>query len=531
MNSHSNPPSDADLSGFRSTFSHDLRSGFVVFLLALPLSLGIAAASGFPPVMGVVTAIIGGLAGGMMSGCPLSIKGPAAGLIVIMANSVDAFGGGTIGWQITLGAVVVAGILQFLFGLLKWGRFVDLFPLSAIHGMLAAIGLIIVAKQIPVMLNVDPQLTAGKGPVALFAALPDLIGHFDAGAGTLGLISLVLAMGWGRIKHPVAKAIPAPLLVLIVAIPGSLFLNLGAEAPGHTLVKIGSVTGQLGLNASFDPHGAWGTFAKFVVMICLVGSLESLLTVKAIDLLDPWKRKSDSNRDLVAIGGANTLCGLVGGLPMISEVARSSANIAQGGRTTWANIFHGGFLLLAVALAVPLLELIPNSALAALLIVVGIKLAHPHELIHMKKVGTEQAAIFLCTIAVTLLEDLLVGIAAGMLLKLIIHWFRGLPLASTFRAHLEISESDEAITLRFGPAAVFSNYLGIRDALLALPTGRRVILDLEQTVLLDHSVLSNLETFRSDYARSGGEVAFAHLDTMESTSANPLASRRRKPTL
>jgi MFS superfamily sulfate permease-like transporter len=477
--------------------------------------------------MGVVTAVIGGLLGGPLSGCPLSIKGPAAGLIVIIANSVEAFGGGTTGWQITLGAIVVAGLLQVLFGVFKWGRFVDLFPLSAIHGMLAAIGLIIIAKQIPVLLNLAPEHSAGKGPVALLLAIPEMIGHFDPKAGLIGLVSLALAMAWGLIKHPLAKAIPGPLLVLLFAIPASLVMNLAAEAPGHTLVKVGSLTEQLGFNASFNLQGQWGTFVKFVVMICLVGSLESLLTVKAIDLLDPWRRKSDSNRDLVAVGSANSLCGLLGGLPMISEVARSSANIAQGGRTTFANIFHGAFSLLAALLAVPVLELIPNSALAALLITVGLKLAHPRELVHMKKVGVEQAAIFLTTIVVTLVEDLLVGIAAGMVLKFLIHLFRGMPLGSTFKADLQIEEKDGETIVHFGKAAVFTNLLAIKQALDELPSGRKIVLDLKETLLLDHSVLSSLETFRRDFSDAGGEVNFAHLESMTPISADPLASRRR----
>lgn len=526
---HSSPPSASDLTDFRTTFFYDLRSGFVVFLLALPLSLGIATASGFPPLMGVVTAIIGGIFGGFLSGSPLSIKGPAAGLIVILAGCVEAFGGGVTGWQITLGVVVVAGIFQLIFGVLKWGRFVDLFPLSAIHGMLAAIGLIIIAKQIPVMLNVDPVHTAGKGPIELFKELPQIIAHADMKVGAIGIISFIIAMFWSRINHPVHKSVPAPLLVLIVAIPYSIIMELDKEAAEYTLVKIGSVYGQIGFNASFDPQGEWGTFIKFVLMICIVGSLESLLTVKAIDLLDPWKRKSNSNKDLVAVGAANTLCGLVGGLPMISEVARSSANIVQGGRSRWANIFHGLFLLISVVVMVPLIELIPNSALAALLIAVGIKLAHPSEFIHMKKVGLEQLAIFLCTIFFTLDHDLLFGIGAGMLLKFIIHLFRGMPIKSAFKAGLTTQESDDkTITVKFGKAAVFTNYISIRDLLRKIPEGKRIVLDLENTVLLDHSVMSNLETFCIDYAQTGGEVIYEHLDSMTPVSQYPTSSRRRK---
>ena len=203
------------LEGLKQNFRQDATSGFVVFLLALPLSLGIAAASEFPPIMGVVTAIIGGIVATFFTGSQLAIKGPAAGLIVIVADAVGAFGGGVEGWRLALGVMVVAGVIQILMGVLKWGKFVDIFPLSAVHGMLAAIGLIIIAKQVPVLLNVDPALAAGKGPLALFAAIPEFFANLDPQVALIGGVSLALMVGWGFVKHPMLKQIPAPLLVLL----------------------------------------------------------------------------------------------------------------------------------------------------------------------------------------------------------------------------------------------------------------------------------------------------------------------------
>ncbi|MDB4382745.1 SulP family inorganic anion transporter [Akkermansiaceae bacterium] len=520
------PPKDG-LEGLKQNFSTDATSGFVVFLLALPLSLGIAAASGFPPIMGLLTAIIGGLVATFFTGSQLSIKGPAAGLIVIVADCVGAFGGGAEGWQLALGVMVVAGVIQILFGLLKWGKYVDLFPLSAIHGMLAAIGFIIIAKQIPVLLNVDPSLSSGKGPIALLGAVPGFFMNLDPQVSIIGGVSLVIMMGWGFVKHPLLKKIPAPLLVLLFAVPTGLYMNLAGNSPDYTLVKVGKIIEQVGINVRMDGVSQTGIFIKFVIMVALVGSLESLLTVKAIDLLDPWKRKADANKDMIAIGVANTLAGVLGGLPMISEVARSSANVAQGARTRWANFFHGAFLLVSVLLAYQVLELIPNAALAAMLIAVGIKLAHPKEFTHMLKVGPEQLAIFVTTIFFTLFEDLLIGIAAGMVLKAIIHMFRGASLKSLFRAGVAVEEKDDEISIHFGDAAIFTNYLGIKEALDKIPAGKKVRFDFAKTVVVDHSVMENLHHFEADYTRAGGKVEFIGLEELNPASAHPMAARSR----
>lgn len=529
MNTDQEPlsvPKDG-LEGLNQNFSQDATSGLVVFLLALPLSLGIAAASGFPPIMGVLTAIIGGLVATFFTGSQLSIKGPAAGLIVIVADAVTEFGGGTQGWHLALGVMVVAGLLQILFGVLKWGKFVDLFPLAAVHGMLAAIGLIIIAKQVPVLLNVDPMISAGKKPLELLAAIPSFFANLDPQISVIGGVSLVIMFGWGMVKHPLLKRVPAPLLVLLFAIPTSIVMDLQGSAPGHTLVKVGKILDQVGLNASAAGVSEPGIFVKFVIMVSLVGSLESLLTVKAIDMLDPWKRKSHPNKDLIAIGIGNSLAGLLGGLPMISEVARSSANVAQGGRTRWANFFHGLFLLLSVLLAFQWLELIPNAALAAMLIAVGFKLAHPKEFRHMLEVGPEQLAIFVTTIFFTMFEDLLVGIAAGMLLKALIHVTRGASLKSFFHAGVRVEDEGEDLTMRFGDAAIFTNYLGIKEKLDLLPAGRKVCFDLAQTVVIDHSVLENLHHFESDYQRAGGTITYRGMEDLVPVSSHRYAARKR----
>lgn len=516
------------LAGLKENWSTDALSGFSVFLLALPLSLGIAKASDFPPIMGLITAIIGGLVVSLLMGARLTIKGPAAGLIVIVAGSVAEFGGGETGWRLALGAMVVAGIIQILFGVFKMGKLVDFFPLSAIHGMLAAIGLIIIAKQIPVLLDVNPALAKGKGPFELFASIPTFLSNLDPRATLIGVISFAIMMGWQYIKNPSIKKIPAPLIVLLIAIPAELYMDFQHTEPAYALVHIGNLAENIRYNVDFAGFSLNTVgFIKYGVMFALVGSLESLLTVKAIDLLDPYRRKSDANKDMIALGIGNTLSAFLGGLPMISEVARSSANVSNGAKTRWANFFHGFFILIFVLLGSHLIELIPNTALAAMLITVGIRLAHPKEFIQTFKIGKEQLAIFLVTIFFTLFEDLLVGIAAGVVLKIIIHIINGTPISSLFKAPTQVSFTNNDYLVEIDKAAVFTNYFGIKNKLDAIPSGFNVTIDLKNTKLVDHSVMENLHHFQHDYEANGGTVRIIGLDEHSPVSSHHFAARKK----
>lgn len=519
-------PADG-LAGLKENFSTDAISGFIVFLLALPLSLGIAKASEFPPLMGLVTAIIGGLVVSLLMGSRLTIKGPAAGLIVIVAGAVTDFGGGEAGWHLALGAMVVAGLIQVLFGVFKMGKLADFFPLSAIHGMLAAIGLIIIAKQIPVLLDVNPAMTKGLGPLGLLGNIPKFIANLDPKATLIGVISLSIMLGWPFIKNKYIKKVPAPLVVLMIAIPAELVMDFQHTEPAYALVHIGNLLENVKINVDFSGIAQTGVFIKYVIMFALVGTLKSLLTVKAIDLLDPYKRKSDANKDLIAVGVGNTLAAILGGLPMISEVARSSSNVNNGAKTRWANFFHGFFILVFVLLASHLIELIPNTALAAMLITVGIKLAHPREFIHTFKIGKEQLAIFLITIFLTMYEDLLVGIAGGILLKMIIHIFNGTPISSFFKAPTVVSFEGDTYLVEIDKAAIFSNFLGIKRKLEEIPAGFNVIIDLKKTKLVDHSVMESLHHFQHDYENNGGTVWIKGLEEHIPTSKHEFAARKK----
>ena len=519
-------PSDG-WKGLIENYKTDAMSGFLVFLLALPLSLGIAKASEFPAIMGLITAMIGGLIVSWFAGSKLTIKGPAAGLIVIVAGSVAEFGQGDaqLGWHLALGALMVAGIVQILFGLMKMGSLVDFFPLSAIHGMLAAIGIIIMSKQFHLIFGSAPLNEHGKSilePLELLSAIPKSIANMNVQVAIIGIISLLIVFLWPMVKHPFLKKIPSPVLVLIVSIPLANYIHLDKKFLVHFDQDF---IHTIAWNERFEGIHRSGIFIKYVIMFALVGSLESLLTVKAIDMLDPFRRKSNANKDLIAVGVGNTISSIFGGLPMISEVARSSANVNNGAKTRFANMFHGLFILLFLLFDLQFSDLIPNAALAALLIGVGFKLASPKEFGRMAKIGPEQLLVFTITIVVTLATDLLVGIGVGIIVKLITQSILGVPLKSTFKAKIEKQESQ----LNIYGAAVFSNWLGIQKEIAGFNSDSKLILDFTKCNLIDHTVMDNLHHLHAEFEHAGGDLIIQGVEEMEYTSRSEheMSTRRR----
>lgn len=531
-------PSDW-LKGLSQNWKSDLSSGFIVALLALPLSLGIAAASDFPPIFGLVTAMVGGVIVSFLAGSVLTIKGPAAGLIVIVAGAVGEFALGApvgssvaeataYGWHLALGAVVVAGVVQVIFGLLKFGAFSDFFPLSAVHGMLAAIGIIIMSKQLHVLVGVNPLSPSGKPmvePMDLIVELKhtffNLLAHKEV--VFIGFVSLAIVFLWPLIKNRFLKKIPAALMVLVVAIPLGKFLQLQNGNGITPLLEFKSgLFDVLGINVSFAGVSMLGTFVKYVLMFALVGSLEALLTVKATDMLDPFHRKSNTNKDLIAVGVGNIIAGSLGGLPMISEVARSSSNVSNGAKTRWANFFHGLIILVFLVFAVSFNNLIPKAALAALLIGVGIKLAHPREFIHMFQIGKEQLLVFLVTIIFTLATDILVGIAAGVLAEMIVLLLSGASLSSLFKAQAEVAFLDNRYEVTVSRAAVFTNFLAIRNKLESIPASSHITIRFENDRIIDYSAMEQFVIFKTRYEREGGSVVIEGAD-------NHKALRKKTP--
>lgn len=530
-------PADG-LAGLKQNWSKDFISGFLVFLLAMPLSLGIAKASGFPAGMGVLTAMIGGLVVSLFAGSRLTIKGPAAGLITVCAAACtdlgalglhDSAGGLIDGVYLACGAIVVMALLQVVFGFLKFGSYSDFFPHSVVHGMLAAIGILIFAKQFPVLLGVPPEMTKGLSPIELYTHIPQFIQNANGQVALIGLTSIAIIFLLPALGG-FFKKIPAPMVVLLIMIPVALSLHFNTNLSQEThkakyLVSIGEFWQNVKFSASFAAIGT-GVFWKYVLMFLFVNSLESLLTVKAIDGLDPFKRKSNYNKDLKALALGNGLSGLLGGLPMISEVARSVANVNNGARTRWANFFHGLCLFLAMLFLIPVIEMIPTAALAAMLIGVAYRLAAPKEFIGAYKIGPEQLVIFLVTIFVTVAEDLLMGVAAGILVKILFHLINGASLKSLFKADYKVDETDDKYVIHVRGAATFSNFLAYKKLWATMNLQKNIIFNFSESTLVDHSFMDQLHLFEEDVILAGGQVAWEGLTKFHALSNHPLAARK-----
>jgi MFS superfamily sulfate permease-like transporter len=528
----------------------DAVAGFLVFLIALPLCLAIAKASGFPEIAGVFTAIVGALVTPWLSDSQLTVKGPAAGLIVIVLGAVTDFGftatpetasdvaQNLAAYKMALAVGAVAAVVQIGFGFLRAGVLGDFFPASAVHGLLAAIGIIIISKQVPVALG-----EGNKGePLELLRELPDKFIHMNPEIAAIGLVSLLILFLYPLIKNPFLRKIPAQLIVLFVAVPMALYFDL---AHRHDYTFLGhhytidpsllvNVPSSLASAISFPDFSVFtdsdtvGKAIKWVAMFALIGSLESLLSAKAIDLLDHERRKTNLNRDLLAVGAANLISSCIGGLPMISEIVRSRASIDNGAKSKFANMFHGVFLLLAVALAPFAIRMIPLAALAAMLVYTGFRLAHPREFLHVYKIGREQLVVFVGTILAVLATDLLIGIFVGIGIDLLIQFINGVPLGSLLLPKTEVVQLDERtwlVTPR--DSAVFTNWIPIRRKIEqhGLAQNMNVVVDLSQTQIVDHSVMEKLHQLEREFAEKGIALAIVGLDDHVSLSHHPAAAR------
>lgn len=502
----------------------DIQAGFSVFLLALPLCLGIAVASNFPPVAGLITAIVGGLVSTFLGSSRLTIKGPAAGLIVIVLGAVTELGHGDInsGYRRALATIAVAAILQIVFSIIRLGKVGEIMPPSIVHGMLAAIGVIIFAKQIHVMMGVRPL--AG-GPINLLAQIPTSLLNLNPRIFAIGLTAFVIVAFWSKLPFKKIKSVPATLIVILFTIPQAVFYDVDVS---HLISLPASV-----ISAVTFPDFSVITSAvsvKYILMFALVGSIESILTVIAIDNIDPQKKESNLNLDLFATGTGNLIAALLGGLPMISEIVRSKANIDYGASSRYANFFHGLFLLVSIVLFPFFLEKIPLSALAALLVFTGVRLASPSDFKRTYGLGVDQFILFIGTLVVTLLSDLLVGIGFGLCLKIILHCIRGVKPREFFKLQYERRQQvnpEKTLTTYFIKGSlVFSNYLQLKKIIMSeIQDKRPVTLDFSGCHFIDHTILIKLNSLRDIHGEE--KVRIANLDFQEIVTGHPLAARKR----
>lgn len=397
---------------YRQHWRRDLRAAVVVFLVALPLCLGIALASGAPLIAGLVTGVIGGLVVGFASGSHLMVSGPAAGLTAVVLGAITTLGG----FSPLLAALFLAGLMQIALGLLRAGVVSRYVPHAVVHGMLAGIGLIIIRGQLPYVFGAD---IAGAA-----AGIAQAFSNLHTAALVISLIALALLVLWEQPFMKLFAAVPGALVAVGVCTALNLALGPDLALQGGQLVNLPVIASPAALLAALDAPD-WSALANpavwtIAVTIAVIASLETLLSLEATDRMDPQQRTSSANRELIAQGLGNALCGLAGGLPMTGVIARSSANVYAGARTRVAAIVHGVLLLVAVLVAPMLLNLIPLAVLAVVLIYTGWKLAHPRQLPFFLKQGVGQWLPFVVTIVAILATDLLIGIAVGLAVSLVV---------------------------------------------------------------------------------------------------------------
>ena len=484
----------------------DIPAGLSVFLVALPLCLGIALASGAPLFSGLVAGIIGGIVVGLLSGSEVSVSGPAAGLAVIVADAITTIGS----YEAFLVAVVLAGVMQLILGLIKAGRFSSFFPDSVIKGMLVAIGLVIILKQIPHALGRDndyegefefQQLADGENTISeIYRAVETA----SIGAVVISMVSLAFLIIWGRTAGRSTRAFfknfPGALVVVFIGIALNEFFRvsvpawyLGDTADQH-MVQVPTIAPGKSVFSIFDfPNfSVLGNPQIYVIAatIAIVASLETLLNLEASDRLDSGKRVSSTNQELIAQGVGNTLSGLIGGLPITSVVVRTSANVYGGAKTRISAVSHGVLLLVAVFLAGPLLNLIPLSCLAAVLIMVGYKLAKPSIFKKTYKDGWDQFVPFIVTVLGIVFTDLLKGIALGTVVGIVY------VLYTNFQTTFRMARDGHLVTIEFEKDLFFLSKPQLKEALGTLRPGDEVIVDGSKARFIDHDIYNMLHDYK-----------------------------------
>ncbi len=484
-------------------FGNDIPASIVVFLVAMPLCLGIALASGAPLFSGLIAGMIGGIVVGAVSGSQLGVSGPAAGLAVIVLGAIEQYG-----FQAFLVAVVLGGIIQLVLGLLKGGIIAYYFPSSVIMGMLAGIGIIIFVKQIPHALGYDGDPLGDlffiqKDGQNTFSELVNMVDYIGYGATLVTAVSLAILLLWESPffrSRRIFQLIPGPLVAVIVGILLSRWFEVipGLLINGAHMVDVPvaeSFSAFMG-NFTTPDFSALGNPRIYLtaLIIAVVASLETLLCVEATDKLDPYKRITPASRELVAQGIGNTLSGLIGGIPITQVIVRSSANIQSGGRTKASTILHGLLILVSIISIPQLLNMIPKATLAAILLVVGFKLAKPALFKKMHAQGKMQFIPFLVTVVGVVFTDLLIGLGIGLLFSILFLLYNSYQLPFKVGEHDDLEQKKMRVEL--AQEVTFINKAKILELLRKIPRKTELIIDASKTSFIHYDILEILEDFK-----------------------------------
>lgn len=483
----------------------DFASGLVVFLVALPLCLGIALASGAPLFSGIISGIIGGIVVGFMSKSHISVTGPAAGLTAIVLSAITELGA----YEIFLTAVIFAGLFQLILGFVKAGSISNYFPTNVIEGMLAGIGIIIFMKQIPHAIGYDKVAEGDtafveKSGSTVFETLIEGFNYINYGSIIITIVALTILIVWDKVPFlKKIKLVPAALIAVFSGIIlNEIFIRTGSslQVSKDHLVSLPTPSSLEEFKAIFVlPDFSVATLSNSkmwltAATIAVVASIETLLCIEAADRMDPYKRYTDTNVELKAQGFGNLLSGLIGGLPMTSVVVRSSANANAGARTKASTIIHGFLLLISVLTIASFLNKIPLATLAAILLIIGYRLAKPAHFKHFIAKGKYQYIPFIATVLAVVFLDLLWGVGIGMLISILFVLIGNYKRAYSFRKE-EYTDGD-VIHIELAQEVSFLNKAAIKSTLGAIPENSRVIINASDTVYIAHDVLDLIREFK-----------------------------------
>ncbi|WP_264553988.1 SulP family inorganic anion transporter [Flavobacterium sp. N2038] len=485
----------------------DFASGLVVFLVALPLCLGIAMASGAPLFSGIIAGVVGGIVVGYLSQSHISVSGPAAGLTAIILTAITDFGA----FDVFLLSVFIAGLIQLALGFLKAGSISNYFPTNVIEGMLAGIGIIIILKQIPHAFGYDADFEGDQAFIQndgsnSFSFLFDILNHIQLGAVVVSLVSLVILISWDKVSFlKKLKLVPGALVAVIVGV----LLNEFFVSTGSSLAIANEHLVSLPVPKSFDEFKAIIVTPNFsavtnpqvwvvAVTIAIVASIETLLCIEASDRMDVQKRYTDTNVELRAQGIGNIISSLLGGLPMTSVVVRSSANNNAGAKSKMSAIIHGVLLLISVLSVPAILNKIPLATLATVLILVGYKLAKPATFMHFWEKGKYQFIPFIATLVFVVATDLLKGVALGIIISIIFVLRGNLKRAYNFKK--EEYEDGDIIHIDLAQEVSFLNKAAIKQTLNEIPENSKVIINAHDTEYIAHDVLDLIREFKETRA-------------------------------
>lgn len=532
------------LKQFMAGLPKNIFSGFVVSLIALPLGLGLAIASEAPPIAGIIAAIAGGMVVSVLGGSHLTITGPGNGLVIVVLSAIVGMGEGDLyqGYLYTLAAIMLSGLLLFIFGVFRLGALSEFFPTTALQGMLAAIGVGILAKQFHVMLGfTDVKGNTINQLILIPNSIKNLLSNPSSDiilASAIGVLSLIFLFLYARIRNSVFQLIPAPMWVVVASIGVMYYYDLVLKTPevlGSNLM----ITLPDNLMASL-PSPDFGKiltsdFMGYTLSITLVAVIESLLSIKAVDKLDPLKRRSNINKDLRALGIATGVSGFFGGLNVVTVIARSSVNVNNGGNNRSANFFHAAFLVVFILLFAKQIQKIPMPALAAILVYTGYRLATPENLLRIYKVGKEQAIIFLTTLVATLMTSLTTGILLGILTTLLVHivlnksgvLFSRNWLKPNVLMYLEEETGNYYVSVK--NFCSFLNFFKLKAKLDEIPPSAHAIIDFSLCEFVDHTVMEGLNDYSRSFSRQGGFFEIIGLDVHEAKTEHPFAIRKSLP--